>query len=71
MQIISKNEDKRGNGGRTNLISTVICVERISGDVEGEFIREFGLAREFLLKLKKELGENKELVKVVEFRIIE
>ena len=39
--------------------------------MEGEFIREFGLAREFLLKLKKELGENKELVKVVEFRIIE
>ena len=71
MQIISENENERSNGGRINLISTVICIERISRDVEGEFIREFGSAREFLLKLKKEFGEDEELVEVAEFRIIE
>ena len=39
--------------------------------MEGEFIREFGSAREFLLKLKKEFREDEELVEVAEFIIIE
>ena len=42
MQIIYKNENERGGSGRTDLIGVVICAERISKCLEGEYIGGFG-----------------------------
>jgi len=42
MQIIYKNKDEGGGSRRTNSIDVVICVERISRCLEGEYIGGFG-----------------------------
>ena len=79
MQIIFKNEDKRNNSRRMDLVGVIICAGGISRCMEGECVRRFRdgrsgiwISREFLLKLKKEFGgEDKELAKVEELKRME
>ena len=52
MQIIFENEDKRNNSREANSMNPVICTERISGCVKGEYVRRFG-GREILGRIKK------------------
>ena len=54
---------------QTDGLAYDICTKRISQNLEGKFVGEFGLAREFLLQLKKKFGgEDKELVKVTKLK---
>ena len=41
MQAVYKNEDERGSSRRTDPMSAVLHVERISGCLEGEYIGGF------------------------------
>ena len=45
MQVIFENKDKKGNGGGTNSMNTVLCTRRISGCVERKCIRGLGNER--------------------------
>ena len=42
MQVIFEDEDERGNSGGTSSIDSLICIERVSRCVEGEYTRRFG-----------------------------
>ena len=41
MQIIFEDKDERSNGGGANSMDPVIYIGRISGCVEGEYVRRF------------------------------
>ena len=77
MQVIFEDEDKRGSSRGTSSMDSVICTERISRCMEGEYTGRFGNRRsksagEFLAGLKREFGGGDEVVvKVAELRKLE
>ena len=40
MQIILNDEDGGNSNGRIDLVDFVICIERISGCIEGKYLEE-------------------------------
>ena len=42
MQTIFEDEDERSNGGGTSSMDSLICTERISGCIEGEYTGRSG-----------------------------
>ena len=45
MQIISEDEDERGNGRRTGVLDLVICAGRVSGHMKREYHGRIGVRR--------------------------
>ena len=55
MQVVFEDENERSNGGRANSMGVVICAERISRYIEGEYIGRFRISRRIFIGTKERI----------------